>query len=66
MPYIRHIYVLLPFVIPYIRHVHFGLHIAINLKGRTTCIWSFGCGFACATTIGCVGFRLSFGTSILL
>ena len=34
------------------------LHIAVSLKGRTTRIWSFGCGFDCATAMGCAGFRL--------
>ena len=67
MPYIRHVYVLLPLVRPHIRHVcallplvmpharhaHLGLYIAISLKGRTTHIWSFGCGFACATAMMC-------------
>ena len=41
-----------------------GLHIKVTLEGRTTRIWYFGCGFACATTIGCAGFRLSFGIII--
>ena len=66
MPHIRHMYVLLPLVMAHVRHAHLGLHIAVSLKGRTTRIWSFVCGFACDTTIGCVGFRLSFGTIILL
>ena len=42
-----------------------GLHIAVSSKGRTR-IWSFGCGFAYATTIRCAGFRLLFGTIIVL
>ena len=64
--YVRHVYVLLPLLIPHVRHAHFGLHIGVRLEGRTTCIWSFGCGFACATTIGCAGFDLSFGIIIIL
>ena len=46
-------------------HARLGLHIAVSLKGRTTRIWSFGRGFACATAMGCSGFRLSFGTIIV-
>ena len=57
-PHIRHVYVLLPFIKPYIRHEYLGLHKADSLKDRTTCIWSFGCGFACAIMIGGAGFRL--------
>ena len=59
------VYVLLPLVRPHVRHARLGLHIAVSLKGRTTRIWSFGCGFACATAMGCAGFRLSFGTIIV-
>ena len=43
-----------------------GLHIMVSLKGRITCIWSFGCGFACATAMGCAGLKLLFGTIIIL
>ena len=64
MPHVRHVYELLPLVMPYARHAHLGLHIAVYLKGRTTHIWSFGCGFACDTAMGCPGFRLLFGTII--
>ena len=66
IPHVRHVYVLQPLVRPHIRHVPLGLHIALSLKGKTTQIWSFGCGFACATAMGCVGFRLLFGTAIVL
>ena len=80
MPYVRHVYVLLtlvkphvryvcillPLVRPHVRHVHLSLHIVVSLRGRTTCIWSFGYGFACATVMGCVRFRLFFGTIIVL
>ena len=65
-PHIRHLCVLLLLVMPHLRHTRLGLHIAVSLKGRTTCILSFGCGFACATAMGCVGFRLLFGTIIVL
>ena len=65
-PHIRHVCVLLPLERPHVRHARLGLHIAISLKGRTAYIWSFGCGFACATTMGCAGFRLLFGTVIIL
>ena len=61
-PHVRHVYVLLPFVRPHVRHTSLGLYIVVSLKGRTTRIWSFGCGFTCATTMGCAGFRLLFGT----
>ena len=44
----------------------FGPHIVVSLKGRTTYIWSFGCGFAYDTAMGCAGFRLSFSIIILL
>ena len=63
-PHIRHVCVLLPLVRPHVRHACLGLHIAISLKGRITSIWSFGCGFACTTEMGCAGFRLLFGTII--
>ena len=66
MPHVRHVYVLLPFVMPPIRYARLGLHIVVSLKGRTTDIWSIGCGIACATTMRCAGFRLSFGIIILL
>ena len=66
MPYVRLVYVLLHFVMPHIRYVHLGLHIGVSLKGRTTHIWSFGSGFAFATSMGCAGFKLSFGIIILL
>ena len=64
-PHVMHVCVLLPLVRPHVRHAHLGLNIAVSLKGRTTRIWSFGCGFACATTMGCAGFRLLFGTILL-
>ena len=66
MPHVRHVCVLLPFVMPYVRHARLGLYIAVSLKGRTTFIWLFVCGFACATAMGCAGFRLLFGTIIVL
>ena len=66
MPHIKHVYVLLFFMMPYMRYAHLGLYIAVSLKGRTTHIWSFGCGFACATAIGCAGFRILFDTIIVL
>ena len=47
--HIRHVCVILPLVMHHIRHACLGLHIVANMKGRTTCTWSFGCGFACAT-----------------
>ena len=58
-PHIRHVYMLLPVVRPHVWHTHLCLHIAVSSKGRTTCIWSFGCGFTCAIAMGCAGFRLS-------
>ena len=66
MPHVRHVCVLLPLVRPHVRHARLGLHIAVSFKRRTTCIWSFGCGFACATEMGYAGFRLLFGTAIVL
>ena len=51
-PHVRHVYVLLPLVRPHVRHARLGLHIALSLKGRITCILSFGCGFGCATAMG--------------
>ena len=65
-PHIRHVCMLLLFVMAHIRYVHLGLHIAVSLEGRTTCIWSFGCGFTFSIAIGYVGFRLLFGTIIFL
>ena len=35
-------------------------------ESRTIRIWSFGCGFACATTMGCAGFRLPLSMIIVL
>ena len=64
-PHLRHVYVLLPLVMPYVRHAHLNLHIAVSLKGRTTCIYSFDFGFACAIAMGCAGFRLLFNTIIV-
>ena len=64
--HVRHVCVLLPLVRPHVRHAGLGLYIVASLKGRTTCIWSFGCAFACATAMGCAGFRLLFGTIIAL
>ena len=66
MNHVRHAHVLLPLAMPHRRHAHLGLHITVSLKGRTTHIWSFGCGFTCATTIGCVGFRQLLGITIVL
>ena len=66
MPHVRHLCVLVPLVRPQKRHKYLGLHIVVSLKGRTTCIWSFGCGFACATIMGCAGFRLLLGIIIVL
>ena len=80
MPLVRHVYILLPFVRryvthvcmllplirPHVRHAHLGLHITVSSKGKITRILSFGCSFACATTMGCAGFRLLFGTVIVL
>ena len=64
--HVRHVFVLLPLVRPYVRHARLGLYIAVNLKGRTTRIWSFGYSFACATAMGCAGFKLLFGKIIVL
>ena len=65
-PHVRHVCMLLPLVRPHVRHARLGLHIVVSFKGRTTRIWSFGCGFACATAMGCARFRLFFGTVIAL
>ena len=65
-PHIRHVYVLLPLVRPHVRHALLGLHIAVSPKGGKIHIWSFGCGFTCTTAMGCAGFRLLFGTNIVL
>ena len=80
MPHLRYVCVLLPLVRPHVRHLyvllaschasckactHLGLHIAAILKGRKTHILSFDCGFACATAMGCAGFRLLFGIRFL-
>ena len=64
-PHVRHVCVLLPLVRPHIRHARLGLHIVVSLKGRTTRIWFFGCGFTCATAMGYAGFILSFSTIIV-
>ena len=44
----------LPLKMPHIRHTRLDLHIVVIFKVRTTRIWPFGCGFACANTIGWV------------
>ena len=66
MPHVRYVFVLLPCIRPYVRHEHLGLYIAVRLKRRKTRIWFFGCGFACATTMGWDRFRKSFGMIIVL
>ena len=76
MPHVKHVCLLLPLarphvrhlcvLLPHLRHAHLDLHTVVSLKGRTTCIWSFGCGFACATAMGYAGFRLLFGIIIIL
>ena len=53
-------------VMPHVRHAHLGLHIGVSLKGTTTRIWSFGFGFACAITMRCAGFKLSFAIIFVL
>ena len=65
-PHIGHLFVLLPHVMPHVRHGRLGLHIVVSLKGRTTHIWSFGCGFTCTTTRGCAEFKLPFGIITVL
>ena len=65
-PHVRHVCVLMPFIMPHVRYAHLGLYIGVILKVRATRIWSFGCGFTCATTIGCAGFKLSFGIKRVL
>ena len=45
-----------------IRHAHLGLtYTWDSLKGIAIRVYSFGCGFACATTMRCAGFQLLFG-----
>ena len=65
-PHAKHVCMLMPLVRPHVRHTHLRLHIAVSLNGRATRIWSFCCGFACTTAMGCAVFRLSFGTIFLL
>ena len=48
---------LLPLIMPYVKHVHLGLHIGVRLKGRTSHIWSFSCGFAYDTTMEYAGLK---------
>ena len=64
MPHVKHVYVLLPFVMFHVRHKHLGLHIAVSLVGIMTQILPFGCCFFCAITMGCAGFELLFGIII--
>ena len=63
---VMHVYMLVPLTMLYVRHAHLGLHIGVSLKGKTTRIWSFGCGFTCATIMGYAGFELSFGIIVVL
>ena len=65
-PYVKHVCVLLPLVRLHVSHVRLDLYIVVSLKGRTTHIWSFGCGFACATEMGCAGLRLLFSIVSIL
>ena len=53
-------------VVPHVRHAYLSLHIAVSLKGQTTCIWSFGCGFACTIAMGCAGFKILLDTNLVL
>ena len=57
---------LLPLTMLNIRRGHLSLYIWVSLKGKATCIWSFGCDFTCAITMGCARFRLSFGMISIL
>ena len=66
MPHVRHVCILMPLVIPHVKHAHLSLHIGVTLEGRITRIWSFGCGFAFAATMGCAGLKLSFGIICVL
>ena len=66
MPHIKYLCVLLLLAVLTVRHMNLSLHIWASLKGIATQIWSFGCGFACATIMGCLGFKISFGIIILL
>ena len=36
MPHVKHVCLLLPLVIPHVRHAYLGLYIGVSLKGRTT------------------------------
>ena len=65
MPHVKHVCVLVPLVMPHVKHAHLGQHIAVSLKSRTICIWSCSCGLACATAMGYAGFELSFGIIII-
>ena len=56
----------MPFVMLNTRHANLGLHILVSLKVRATCIWSFGCDFTYAITIGCAGSKLSFSIIIII
>ena len=66
MPHVRHVCMLLPLVRAHVRHAHLCLHIAVSLKGRTNCIWSFSYGFSYATAMGYARFRLLCYTIIIL
>ena len=66
VPHIGHVCVILPLVMPHVRHAHLGLHIGVRLKGRTTHIWSFGCTFTYGTIMEYAGLELSFGIIIVI
>ena len=57
---------LLLLIMCHVRHAYLGLLLGVSPKGRTTCIWSLICGFACANTMGCGGLELSFSIIIVL
>ena len=65
MPRVRHICMLLPFAMLNVNYAQL-VPIWVILKGKVTQIWFFSYHFAYAITSGCAGFKLSFGTIIVL
>ena len=54
-PHVSYVYVLLPLIISHVRHTYLGIYVGARMESRTTLVWSFGCGFACATIMDVLG-----------
>ena len=60
VPHVRHVCMLLTFVMLNMRHAHLGPIYMGYSKVKATYIWSLGYGFTCTITIGCAELKLLF------